>query len=142
MKITQLTEITEEVLTAFKTLIQQLSPGRETPSRKDLEEIISDKNSSLFVAITDNGEIAGTITLLINRIPSGQIAWIEDVVVSKYFRGNGIGEKLTLFVIDYVNKKGINEINLTSNPGRVTANKLYQKLGFAKRETNVYRLNL
>jgi hypothetical protein len=33
-------------------------------------------------------------------------------------------------------------VNLTSRPDRPAANRLYQRLGFEMRETNVYRLEL
>ena len=142
MKIIQPKEITEEILIAFKLLIHQLSPNKKSPSKKDLEEIVNSENSILFIAKDENEEITGTLTLLINRIPTGQKVWIEDVVVDNKFRGKGIGQKLTQHAIDYAIKKGIKEINLTSNPARIVGNKLYQKLGFIKRETNVYRLNI
>ncbi len=142
MKIIQPTEITEEILIALKTLTKQLSPNKKPPSKKDLEEIINSENSILFIAKDENEEIAGTLTLLINRIPTGQKVWIEDVVVDNKFRGKGIGQKLTQFAIDYAIKRGIKEINLTSNPARIAGNKLYQKLGFVLRKTNIYRLNL
>ena len=142
MKIIQPTEITDEISIAFKTLIHQLSPNSKTPSKQNLEEIINSENSVLFIAKNENEQIVGTLTLLINRIPSGQKVSIEDVVVDNRMRGKGIGEKLTLFAIDYAARKGFTEIDLTSNPTRVAANKLYQKLGFVLRETNIYRLNL
>ena len=142
MKIIQLTEITKEILIAFETLTKQLSPHKKPPSKIDLEEIINSENSVLFIAKNKNEEIAGTLTLLINRIPTGQKVWIEDVVVDDKFRGKGIGKKLTEFAINYATQLGIKEINLTSNPARIAGNKLYQKLGFIERETNVYRLNI
>jgi ribosomal protein S18 acetylase RimI-like enzyme len=142
MKIIQPTEITTEILNAFKTLTKQLSHEKISPSKKDLEEIVNSENSILFIAKDENEEIAGTLTLLINRIPTGQKVWIEDVVVDNKFRGKGIGQKLTQHAIDYAIKKGIKEINLTSNPARIAGNKLYQKLGFIKRTTNFYRLKI
>ncbi len=142
MKIIQPTEITEEIIIAFKTLIHQLSPNRKPPSKQNLEEIINSENSVLFIATDKNDIIIGTLTLLINRIPSGQKVSIEDVVVDNKMRGKGIGKKLTQFAIDYAVKQGFAEIDLTSSPTRVAANKLYQKLGFVLRETNIYRLNL
>jgi len=142
MKIIQPKEITEEILIAFKILIHQLSPNKKPPSKKDLEEIVNSENSILFVAQDENGKITGALTLLINRIPTGQKVWIEDVVVDSKIRGKGIGRKLTQFAIDYSVKRGIKEINLTSNSSRIAGNKLYQKLGFIKRDTNVYRLSI
>ena len=34
------------------------------------------------------------------------------------------------------------DLNLTSKPERVAANELYRKMGFERRETNVYSLRI
>jgi len=82
------------------------------------------------------------LTLVFNKIPTGDKIWIEDVVVDKSARGKGVGVKLMEFSIAYVRNKNIKSINLTSSPDRVAANNLYRKLGFVQRETNVYRLTI
>ena len=140
MKIYRCNKIDQTVLSAFERLIPELNPLAEIPSRKHLEEIVQNKNSVIFLA--EDNDIAGTLTLLINQTPSGKKAWIEDVVVDKNFRGQGIGTKLIEAAITCSKEMGILKIDLTSRPGRVEANNLYQKLGFEKRETNVYRLLL
>ncbi len=141
MEIRQLKEITKEIALAFGKLIPQISANSKVPSNKELEEIVNSKNSFLFV-VEEKGEIVGTLTLVTYRIPTGQKAWIEDVVVDKSMRGKGMGQFLTQYAIDFAIKKGINTIDLTSSPFRVAANKLYQKIGFEKRDTNVYRLTM
>lgn len=139
MKIYKLVTVTDSVLDAFNKLIPQLSSSCPLPTKKDLEDIVSSNNTLLFVA-EENNEILGTLTLVFNKIPTGNKVWIEDVVVDNTARGKGVGKELTLFAIEYVTKQSIKSINLTSSPDRVVANKLYQKLGFIKRKTNVYRL--
>jgi len=79
------------------------------------------------------------LTLVVFTIPSGQRAWIEDVVVHEDARGLGIGESLTLAAVNEARERGVRSIDLTSRPSREAANALYQKLGFERRETNVYR---
>ena len=79
---------------------------------------------------------------MLNKIPTGNKVWIEDVVVDSSARGKGVGEALIQFAVAYVKDQNITSINLTSSPDRVAANKLYQKLGFIKRQTNVYRLTI
>lgn len=138
MTITALESIDDDVLNAFNNLIPQLSSSSPLPSKKDLETIINSGNTKLFVA-EEGDTIVGALTLVFNKIPTGEKAWIEDVVVSENARGKGVGKLLTQFAVDYALEKGISKIDLTSSPERVTANKLYQKLGFQKRITNVYR---
>ena len=141
MEIKQLKEVTPEVILSFKELIPQLSEKNPIPAFDDIEEIIHSGNSLIFVA-EENGKIIGTLTLIRYRIPSGMKTWIEDVVVDKNMRGKGIGKRLTQSAIDWAKKNNIEKIDLTSSPFRIEANELYQKIGFRKRDTNVYRLDV
>jgi len=140
MNIYLCNSISKEVLEAMEKLIPQLCPDCEVPSREYLEEIIHSNTSFLFLA-GDHG-IIGSLTLIINQIPTCRKAWIEDVVVDKNHREKGIGKKLIESAIEFAKHKGISKIDLTSRPERFIANELYLKLGFNKRKTNVYRLEL
>ncbi|MFV0536376.1 MAG: GNAT family N-acetyltransferase [Dysgonomonas sp.] len=140
IEIKQIKEITPEIIEAFSILIPQLTAKSETPNKKYLEEIIKTQSAYLFTAC--NPDIVGSITVVVMNTPSGSKAWIEDVIVDKNARGQNVGEKLVSFAIDFAKKLNITSINLTSSPDRVAANKLYQKLGFILRETNVYRLTI
>jgi ribosomal protein S18 acetylase RimI-like enzyme len=102
----------------------------------ELEEICV--NDTVFIARSD-GAVVGSLTLVVFRIPTGLRAWIEDVVVDEAARGLGIGEALNRAAIRKTNDMGCRTLDLTSRPSRVAANKLYQKLGFKARETNIYR---
>ena len=75
-------------------------------------------------------------------IPTGTRAWIEDVVVDEAARGSGMGAALNQAALDHARLRGAKTVDLTSRPSREAANRLYQRLGFEPRETNVYRLTL
>ncbi|MEC3907512.1 GNAT family N-acetyltransferase [Tamlana sp. 2201CG12-4] len=141
MEIYEVKNISDDILNAFKKLIPQLTGANVFPEKEDIESIINTDNTVMFVA-KEEGVILGTLTIVFNKIPTGSKAWIEDVVVDETARGKGVGKKLTQFAIDYALGKGITKIDLTSSPERIAANKLYQKLGFEKRKTNVYRYGL
>ncbi len=79
------------------------------------------------------------LTLAVFRIPTGLRAWIEDVVVDEAARGRGVGAELTSAAIRLAGERGARTVDLTSRPSREAANRLYQRLGFVQRETNVYR---
>ena len=106
MKIYKLTTVTDHIVDAFKKLIPQLSSSSTLPNKKDLEGIVNSNNAILFIA-EENNVILGTLTLVFNKIPTGDKVWIEDVVVDNAARGKGIGKELTLFAIEYVRKKDI-----------------------------------
>jgi ribosomal protein S18 acetylase RimI-like enzyme len=93
---------------------------------------------------TDNpeGPIVGMLTLATFRLPTGVRAWVEDVVVDTNLRGRGIGEALTKAAVDVAASAGARTVDLTSRPSREAANRLYLRVGFELRETNVYRFSL
>jgi ribosomal protein S18 acetylase RimI-like enzyme len=84
-------------------------------------------------------EIIGLATLVPYRVPTGMRAYIEDMVVDERARGRRVGEALTHACLEQAEAAGASQVMLTSNPGRIAANRLYQRMGFELRKTNVYR---
>jgi ribosomal protein S18 acetylase RimI-like enzyme len=110
-----------------------------------LEEIIESDTTVLFAACSNqesDQEIVGLLTLAIFRIPTGVRAWIEDVVVDDKARGKGVGDALNRAALAEAERRGAKTVDLTSRPSREAANRLYQRLGFKQRDTNVYRYDL
>lgn len=132
------TAVDDELVAAFARLIPQLSSSSPPPDRSQLEAIVADADSVLFVARLD-GRIVGSLTLAMYRIPTGLKAWIEDVVVDESARGHGVGESLSKAAIEAARQRGAKDVNLTSRPSREAANRLYERIGFEARETNVWR---
>jgi ribosomal protein S18 acetylase RimI-like enzyme len=142
MKIREITGFDSKVFEAVLKLLPQLGPNSNLPSEKQFRKILKSDNSHFIIAELDNDEIAGMLTLGTYDIPTGTKVWIEDVVVDESLRGKGIGQELTMFAIRFAGSLEAKSIELTSRPSRIAANKLYQKLGFIQRETNVYRYDL
>ncbi len=86
--------------------------------------------------------MAGMLTVGIYVSPTGSKAWIEDVVIDEALRGYGLGRVLVEHAIDFCKREGIDTVYLTSNPKRIAANGLYQSVGFERKETNMYKMNL
>ena len=133
--------VTDEVVEAFARLIPQLSSSNPPPSRAQLQDLVASEASTLFVARVE-GRIVGSLTLATFRIPTGVRAWIEDVVVDESARGHGVGEALNRAALDRARELGAITVELTSRPSREAANRLYQRMGFVTRDTNVYRYTL
>jgi ribosomal protein S18 acetylase RimI-like enzyme len=131
--------VTDEVVDAFARLTPQLSSSSPAPTREQLDNIVSSSATVLFLARNGRSQIVGSLTLALFRIPTGLRAWIEDVVVDETARGQGVGEALNRAAIEHATARGAVTIDLTSRPSREAANRLYQRLGFVRRETNVYR---
>jgi len=132
------TRATEELLAACHRLIPQLSSSAKPISSSELAEIVNSDSTSMFVARVDN-QIVGLLTLAVFRIPTAVRAWIEDVVVDSAARGHGVGEALNMAAIAEAKRQGAKTVDLTSRPSREAANRLYQRIGFVARDTNVYR---
>ena len=109
-------------------------------SEQMLIELIFSDSSHLFFVVDENENCMGMLTVGIYISPTGKKAWIEDVVVSEIYRGQGMGKKLMEFAIQFAKQEEVSLLTLTSRPFRVAANKLYLKLGFEKKETNVYKM--
>lgn len=141
ISIHEVKESSKEIFNVMIELLSQLTSSELAFSQKDLERIVASQNSILFAAMDKEFEnrIVGILTLVLVDIPTGMLAKIEDVVVDKTARGRGIGEAITLAAIQRAKELGITKIDLTSNPKREAANRLYQRLGFKQRTTNVYR---
>ena len=134
------TKATPEVTRAIARLLPLLSKSAAPPSEEQLGQIVESPSSTLFVARDDgSGEIVGTLTLVMFRIPSGIRAWIEDVIVAEEARGQGCGEALNRAALEVASAAGARTVELTSRPSREAANRLYRRIGFVERETNVYR---
>jgi ribosomal protein S18 acetylase RimI-like enzyme len=137
MTVEQVTEVDDALVAAFTRLVPQLSPHRRPPSRAELEEVAAASGAQLLVA-RDGDAIVGTLTLLIYRLPTGVRGHIDDVVVDEVARGRGVGAALTQEALRRAVEAGADAVDLTSRPEREAANRLYARLGFARRETNVY----
>ncbi|MFM8553083.1 MAG: GNAT family N-acetyltransferase [Acidimicrobiales bacterium] len=133
--------VTDEIVEAFGLLIPQLSSSNPAPTRQQLESMVASPACVLFLARVD-GRIVGSLTLATFPIPTGVRAWIEDVVVDGGARGHGVGEALNRAAIDEARRRGAITVELTSRPSREAANRLYRRLGFVQRETNVYRYSI
>jgi ribosomal protein S18 acetylase RimI-like enzyme len=138
MQIEIVTHSTEELWDALQRLVPQLTSNNPSPSREDLASLVKSESCTLFVARIEDGPILGAACLTVYRVPTGVRAIIEDVIVDGSARGQGMGEALVRKCLDIAREKGAGGVSLTSNSYRQSANRLYQCMGFQKRETNAY----
>jgi ribosomal protein S18 acetylase RimI-like enzyme len=131
-------ELSDDLADAFRRLLPQLSASAPIPDAEAMKQIVSSPATTVLAARDDEG-IVGLLTLAMFRAPTGLRAWIEDVVVDEAVRGRGIGEALTREAVRLAGERGARTVDLTSRPSREAANRMYEKAGFRKRETNGYR---
>jgi ribosomal protein S18 acetylase RimI-like enzyme len=139
VSVEEATSVTPELIEALERLVPQLSQSSPVPTEAELAEIVESPASTLLVARNGDGAVVGSLTLVLFRIPTGVRAWIEDVVVTESSRGQGVGDALGKEALRRAGAAGARTVDLTSRPSREAANRLYKRLGFEPRETNVYR---
>lgn len=129
-------------------LLKQLNPEAQELMEGKLETILARAFFLFARLVKDNqyytfekgAKIVGMACLVPILTPSHWSGRIMDLVVDENYRSQGIAKKLIARLIDSARTMGLKHLDLTSRPDRIVANQLYQKLGFDKRETNVYRL--
>lgn len=141
--VVSVSAIDDKLLADIQRLHSQVASS-SAPNIDELTALITQPGTVLFVARERDvaQTIRGMLTIVSFRVPSGLRVWIEDVVVDESARRRGIGEALNRRAVDYARSLGARTVDLTSRPSRVAANLLYLKLGFERRNTNVYRLTL
>jgi len=141
VKIDQVRAMSEELFTACQRLVPQLTHNNPPPTREQLAQMLASPASFLFQAThPDFGdEIIGMGTLVLYYVPTGLRGYIEDIVVDEKVRGQRIGQALMQACLDTAEKAGAPQVMLTSNPSREATNRIYLRMGFELRKTNVYR---
>jgi ribosomal protein S18 acetylase RimI-like enzyme len=143
LSIVEATAVDDDLVAAVARLLPQLSRSAPVPNHEELRQLVESPASRLLLARDGaGGAVVGMLTLALFRIPSGVRAWIEDVVVDSAARGQGAAAVLTAAALDAATAAGARTVELTSRPSREAANRLYLRLGFKLRETNVYRIEL
>ena len=135
--VEQVAELTSELSDALRRLLPQLSASA-TYDPELLRSVVEHEASTLLAARVD-GAVRGALTLVIYPLPTGIRAHIDDVVVDADARGHGVGAALVRTALDLAEFRGARTVDLTSRPSRAAAIRLYERLGFVRRDSNVYR---
>lgn len=143
MRIERLSErdSSPHLVDELNRLLSQLSPNAPAMTLERLDQLLRSPHVYVFAARVDE-VLAGMLTLIAAPIPTGFHGYVEDVVVDTGFRGQGIAEGLVRAALDAARDAGAEKVDLTSNPSREAANRLYARIGFERRATNVYRFAL
>ncbi|MBI3631527.1 MAG: GNAT family N-acetyltransferase [Candidatus Staskawiczbacteria bacterium] len=148
VEIKLIKKVKKSELVDINNLISQMSLTSTSPKPMTMavcQEMLSQKNLFFLVAvgkIDGQQKIIGILSIYFIRIPTGLVAWSEDLVIDTAYRGWGLGRLLMEASIKLAYKKRSRHLNLRTNPQRIEANKLYQLLGFKRLNSNFYRINM
>ena len=141
MTVSTIHKINEDMQKEIDLLLHELSPALGTIDRDRVNRLLKEDRLTLFAAEDDNDRLAGMLTLTFCPTLTGDKYWIEDVIVSNEYRGQGIGKALVKAAVSHVKQSGRPyRIYLTSNPSRTAARNLYRSEGFEEYDTGVFRL--
>lgn len=145
MRIEAVIESTEEVQAALARLLPQLNPTLQPPDGERLRRILADPDVVLLIARDgDDDAIVGTTTVIVYTTPFWIKARLDEVVVDDSARGEGVGEALVKAALDVARKRGaqIAELQSARTEAREAAHRLYERLGFRIRNSDLFRISL
>jgi GNAT superfamily N-acetyltransferase len=141
VRIETVSEATPEVHTALAHLLPQLNDKLPVPTMERIQALVADPAVTMLLA-KDGREVVGTTTVIVYTTPFWIKARLDEVVVDAAARGKGVGAALVSAALDVARAKGAQVAELQSGVQREAANRLYPRMGFKLRETNVYRIVL
>lgn len=139
IRIYETTERSRRVVTGVDRLLRQLAATLPPFDEGRLDRIVAASDVHLLLAEQADGRIVGMLSVALYDVPSGRKAWIEDVVVDADARGAGIGARLVQEALALARREGAVKVMLTSNAARQAAHRLYERMGFVRYDTDVFR---
>lgn len=137
ISIEPLVTATDSELADLAQLLPQLSQTAAfDPSR--ITAMLDHDGVDLLVA-RDGDRIVGMATLVTFPLPTGVRGLVEDVVVDESMRGRGVARFMLEAITRLARERRLRTVDLTSRPSREAALRLYESVGFERRETNVLR---
>jgi len=134
-------EASAELVAALTALLPQLNPNLPAPTSEHLAVLLDDPGATLLIA-RDGDAIVGTALVIVYPTTMRVESRIEDVVVDGAARGRGIGEALIRECIEVARRRGASIVELQTARVRLAANRLYERMGFERRDSNPYRMTL
>ena len=143
IQIETITEATDQIREALSHLLPQLNPTLPPPDMERLQRLIADPDVTLLIA-RDGDVIVGTTTVIVYTTPFWIKARLDEVVVDQSARGKGVGEELVKAALELARQRGAQVAELQSGrgPAREAAHRLYERLGFQIRDSDLFRIVL
>jgi ribosomal protein S18 acetylase RimI-like enzyme len=141
IRIEVATQYSEALLRGISSLLPQLTASGRGLTAAELKDITDCPATRLLVA-KEGAEVVGMLSLVLVQMPTGLRALLEDLAVDSSYRRRGSATALMNFARDLASKAGARTIDLTSRPSREAGIRIYERLGYRRRDTGVFRLTL
>ncbi len=109
-----------------------------------LQTILDTPTIGRLFVLRIEGKVVGMANALItvSTALGTPVVLLEDVIVSKAQRGDGLGRRLVEHVFDWAKAQGMSRVTLLADENNTTALAFYAKLGFKKSAMVVRRKQL
>ncbi len=139
--IPRLTELLQQVLELHAKIRPDVFiPGTTKYTQEELEGIIRDEMSPIYVAVDDGDEVMGYAFCQIKEQPFSnnmvpfKSMFIDDLCVDESCRGQHVGEALFEYVKDRARELRCYEVTLNVWSGNEGAEHFYEKMGMKTKE--------
>jgi len=129
-----------DLLAELFTLEIDFKPDREKQLR-GMRLILDNPALGRLFVLRDGERVLGMANALItvSTAEGARVLLLEDVIVRRELRGNGLGRKLLEHVFDWAAALGITRVTLLADKGNAAALDFYRKLGFDDSHMQVMR---
>ena len=145
----ELRELNENDLESLIKLYEQLDGANGDFTAEDArkvwqQEIEGNKNIKYFGFVEDGKVISTCYCLIIPNLTrlGSSIAFVENVVTDKDYRGQGLGRKVMEKAIEFAREKNCYKVILQSASFRKEAHQFYKNLGFDGESKKAFILKL
>jgi ribosomal protein S18 acetylase RimI-like enzyme len=138
LKIEVVKQFDPSLLQAVASLLPQLTSSGRMMTADELRAMIASPLTTLFIA-KDEDKIVGMISMNVVQMPTGLRSYLEDLVIDSAYRQRGAATALLQAAIDLARSSGARTLNMTSRSSRKGTIRLYERLGFRRRDTNAFR---
>ncbi len=113
---------------------------------EELEAIIADNSTPVFVCADNNGEVLGHAFCVHKQITNDSVLtdiktlYIDDICVDENARGKHVGKALYDYVIDYAKSCGCYNVTLNVWSCNPSALKFYEKMGLVPQKIGMEKI--
>ncbi|WP_186670287.1 N-acetyltransferase [Sporosarcina sp. BP05] len=108
-------------------------------AKEFVKDRLSNEESVIFIAFDANNPIGFVQLYPSFSSVSMKRTWVlNDLYVRESVRGKGFGDKLIKKALSFAEETGAKGVLLETNIENITAQKLYEKIGFTKEKNHFY----
>lgn len=121
----------------------EFAPDEEAQIR-GLKTIMSNSEIGHILVIKKENIILGMVNLLytISTALGAKVGILEDMIILKSYRSEGIGSKLIVFAIEFAKENGCKRLTLLTDADNTSAHKFYSVKGFSRSSMIPFRMTL